>query len=311
MTKITFKFIKIIKMMLAIFVLLTSARNVDAATINYLTNPGPSLNKLYFAPPNYNGSLYGSVGLLGPTPFWYIAQWNIPVMLSGTAIPTGVGYGWYTDDPYARVLRYDDTNKSLELAQNGATTNLTCGTEFDLFLSPVDSSYSSYNQGIIQGPSLNTLTSLRYTLGSKITYEYIAIRCPVNYAYYTAVIVFSNPTTQQVIFYQIILRDSWQGYANYACSPSTYWFSTNGPFFGVNDTAPVLGQSCLPASGILYNYSFEIASRIKTLIIQGAKYYIDQDLGHWFVSGLYIGSGLEGSATVTSIYSSINLVGAQ
>jgi len=289
------------------------AANKAVADQVHFVAPGPSQNSLWLAPATYNGSLLGPVGLVNDQGTWHIAQWGIPASLP--TIPTAFDSykSWQLVNGHASVVRYDTpTSKRVELGQSGFA--VPCSTEFDLFLEPNSLVYAGYPQGIpsqAQTPMLSQITSLVLSLSAGIDEESTVTRCAntagVDYAYYNASIILYNATSLQTLYYQIILRDTRAGYASNACTTDTLWFFTVAPDFGVSDTAPVLGASCLAPLAGQKAYRFEIASRLKSLIQEGPA-GLDRNTEAWKVTGVYVGSGLQGSAVVRSTYESIALV---
>ncbi len=316
-------YMRYIQPLLVLLTLTIATNGVSAGTVPFFTSNLTSENKLWLAPKVYydglTNLLYGPVGLVG-TSTWNIAQWNIPVALPNTTTPTDTGNSWLVQSQHARVVRYDNsTSKRVELAHTGAQTSayLQCGTEFDLLLSANTKAYPTAPQGFLglsQMPTLGNLTSVNYSFKARIEYENVTSRCNsqggVDFGYYVAALVLTNTLNNHVLYYQIILRDSRSSYANNACSANTLWFWPTGPIFGVNDTPSVLGGSCLPVGGPQKQYNFEVASRIKQLINGSANMdSVDKNLNNWKFTGMYIGSGLEGSATLTSSYESIDVRG--
>lgn len=257
------------------------------------------------------------VGVTGANPSWYIAQWNIPQELPRQAVPLGTGSGWKIENADARVVKSD----TIELAQNGA--RLACGTEFDLFLQPINSQYPNYPQGFLQdlnsGPALAELKGLIYGFQALQIYESVVKRCTTpqqprgDYGGITASLILSNIRTHQTLFYQIILRDSDAGYNNHACNSGTNWFSTSGAF-GVNQTIGVYGQACLTPTAnpnqSLTPYTLDVLDRLK-LVIQSGPADLDKDLQNWKVTESYIGLGMNGSTMLTAKFADVYLYGVR
>jgi hypothetical protein len=284
-----------------------------------------------------------------PYPLWAIAQWYIPLQLSTTSTGDGNGGWSIANPYAAVHRYDGTNGVAVELSQDGAycppplcqpsqpsSYPLVCGDEFDLFLFPIDGNYSGYTPGILPlnstkpiNPKLSALNSLQISFNAQIVYESITPRCEkmgfLDYAYYTAAVVLVNnfnPNAIENLSYEIILRNSqepnYYSFFNYACDPSTpstgVWYQTGPKLFGVSDDVPNIDptQHCLPYDNMPHAYTLDILTRLKTLIAFGGSkngYGMDPMLSHWQVSGLYIGTGLQGSAVVTSIYSDINLIG--
>lgn len=92
--------------------------------------------------------------------------------------------------------------------------------------------------------------------------------------------------------------------------PYTYWFFTSLPTLGINDAAAYLGLPCLhPTAATATDYNFNILPRLSASVAQAAKSYgSDPNLAHWEVNGLYIGTGLQGSAVATASIGAVDLL---
>lgn len=309
--------------------MLTSA--VASAT-DYLRRV-PSAAWLGWTGNSVGGTMSGPLGLdvPAPGPKWWIAQWNIPASLSTT--PTDLGGGsWQVANGYARVKYINDSSSGVwEFGQNGA--GVPCEKEFDLFLGPVSQGANCPNGPCPQGfvsyndaPPLSELTVLRMDAGARITYEHIVETCTesghyppqdVNFAFYVLAVVFTNATTGQVLFYQVILRDT-QGYSYDAgWCPQTQEPGGTNPVnnYCVNDSPDLIyATPRLQPFGPRVFYSLDVLPRVQFLIstnhnLPPERNPLDTDLSHWRPTGFYFGQGLQGGAIPTSQWDSFNFTG--
>lgn len=307
---------------------LTPQAAASGNVVWYVTSQTSESNLLYIQPRTYNTSLLGAIGIGAnqPQPKWHIDQWNIPSQLPVAATPTPSttdGNSWMTANAHARVIKYDEPcnncsfanyqrSKRIELGQNGAA--LPCGVEFDNFLEPNDAQlHVNYPAGFLRysiTPPISELSSLVCHFTASNIYEAVTTRCinqgKVDYGFLVLGVVLNNTSSNQTLFYQVILRDTRPSfYANGASPGSFYYFTgvnevgTPG-IYGVNDTAGVFGRPSL-APGMTIDYTLDIASQVKRNIQNGPS-TLNKDLTKWKVASCYIGSGVEGSTVITSQY---------
>jgi hypothetical protein len=250
------------------------------------------------APPVYNGTYSGRSGdyVNYPSPYWNLAQWAIPAALTPTYGPSS---GWQTANAYAR-LQYHATEASgtnvYELAQNGNTTALPCGTETDLFLGTGDpSTYSGSPDGFAESAALSALTAATMSVGMKVVYEQYNARCPTNYVGYISALILSNSTAHQTLFYQIHLRDSRGVYPNMWWCPG---YPSNGSYC-VDDDVRVLGGATVPANNTRVNNTVNVLSRLKQIVATGYS-GLDTNPANWRIQNAYFGQVLQGGMIPTS-----------
>ncbi len=123
------------------------------------------------------------------------------------------------------------------------------------------------------------------------------------------------PLPPETLFYQLILADTRAASPNCAANdPCTtnfsYWFFPALPTLGVSDAASYMGVPCLrPDAPAPTSYDLPLLPRIAGLIRDGAERYgADPDLSHWYVTGLYVGTGLEGSARAGIVVEGVDAV---
>jgi hypothetical protein len=252
------------------------------------------------------------------TPTWLVSQWNIPVDLTGVqnAAP---GTDWSVANLYARV-KYIASSKTYELAQNGQSPgSRPCNVETDLFLSPLGQNYPTFPQGQQSSKSLDLLANLGFRAGLLVTYENIQNRCTPSGAYdfvsYAASFIFSS-STGQTLFYQVQLRQNGLG----TTLPNMSWCPNNNDpatahLYCIDDDIHYLNSSFSHAAvGQHVTYTADMLPRVKQVVQSGyrrgdgSNEMIDGNLAHWKLTGIYIGSYLQGGANVTSQWDSFCLI---
>ena len=272
---------------------------------------------IYIAPSVYNGkfsSIAGDQTIQYPT--WYVAQWGIPFDLTASqnAPP---GKDWSINNAYGRV-KYLELIKAYELAQNGNTTDLACGTEYDLFLEPKTTfGYPNYLSKFKKSSPLSTIKKLIVNVGVNIVYESVKPRCSnpfANYSAYTVSFILENTSSNQTFFYQIILRDSrienfptgWCPLYENPGQPNIFCVSEDKSYISTNST------KLTPGSGRKF-YSLDFKTRLAKIIQSGHKKAnspsesLDSNLANWKVRDMYFGQILEGGAISTSQWDAVRL----
>lgn len=287
--------------------------NAQAKTVWYIL-PGAAVgNAVYLAPKAYNKTLYGPVGKPATNePRWYIAQWNIPHALPAQA--TSSAAGWQVENQDARVTL---SGNGVEFHQTGE--GLACGLEYDLFLSPTDPAvYPGYPNGLLYIASpvsrpLRALGSLTLELNAQELAETIVPRCglvgQIDYGFIVAAVIVSNSAANQVLYYQIMLRDTRPDMLGQGCKPGAlpWWWS--GPVnYGYNDSIASYGAPCLVPGGAPNSYKLNI---LKPLLkhIRQAPPGLSKKLNQWKISGVYVGTGLQGSVVMDTRFSGLRLYG--
>jgi hypothetical protein len=197
-----------------------------------------------------------------------------------------------------------------------------CGREFDAFLAPTDAAYVGVPMNVRSpaagAPSLGALVELTISFSARLLEWGTAARCgragscgpsgQVDYAYAVLGIVLGNPAPSgggapQTIFYQTILADTRRATpacaANDPCGSNfSNWYFDSLPTLGVSDSTSFLGLPCLqPGAATPTQYDVAFLPRLSAVIAHAAAAYgADGDAGRWWVNGLYVGTGLEGSA---------------
>ena len=312
-------------------------------SFKYLHSTGPpeDTEDLWLAPTTYNGTLFGPMGRRPSTsnPAWFIAQWSNPIPLDPegaifdcpqascpcTSLDNPVS--WYISNQNSRVCLHNGTSSHsrpiVELYSTGST-NLLCGTEKDLFLSPVGGIYGRYPQAgpgsSGNPPTLADLTCLKLSFNSSLVYSNVTSRCgtcgsSLDYSYATAGVTLTNSRLgPQTLFYQILLWDSRYNQTSCLenpCQPKgNRFYFTTFPTYGVNFNIGYFNASCLmPQSPPVWTYYTLDLLPSMLIAINTSKYGIDGNASHWTVGGMYIGVGLQGDAALTLLLSDINLVG--
>ncbi|MGZ8216134.1 hypothetical protein [Methylomagnum sp.] len=287
------------------------------STVWYTLKDAPLSDSFYIAPKNHDKTLYGPVGnATGPRAHWLIAQWNIPAELpQGSSTTPG---GWTTQNPHAQVSvdRGKAGDSKVKLTQKGEA--LACGVEFDVFVSPIDRfTYPGYPEALLSPASadnrpLGGLNSLTLEFDAAELEETVTARCgksgKVDYGYIVAGIVVGNHRAGQVLYYQILLRDTRASIYQHACDSGTipWWWS--GPVnYGINDTIAAYKSACL-APGVENHYRLGLLERLKQHI-HAAPASLNKDLSQWRITGLYVGIGVEGSVTLKAALGGIKLYG--
>ena len=302
------------------------------------------LSTLYFGPVVYNESLFGPYGTSSAaTSAWEISQWLNPFPFLGgpTAIvppnpscsSEGLAGVWSIENPSMRVClstaktstRIWKAGESvIQLAQDG--THLECGNEFDLFLSPIDAAYPRYRQNV-ERRSLAELESLQLNVSFELVYTATSQRCEkspkqcgpsgeVDYSYITIGIPLSNNYTDQTIFYQINMFDTRSSFCPTIdpCTPTgPYWYFTTLPQLGVNyNIADFAGQRCLLQAGDVSRVSIgkDLLDTLKhSVAFANQTFGSDGNMSHWFTGSLYVGSGMQGNADITTNIGGISFEG--
>ena len=198
------------------------------------------------------------------------------------------------------------------LAQDGNTSALACGKEFDLYLETNDpGSYSGSPDGFVTSKPIATLTSLRLSLSTQVTYEAVAQRCSTNYVGYLVALVLTHPAAKQTLFYQIVLRDSrGEQYHPWGDWCQGNESAKNGAFC-IDDDIRGLGGSYVAAGGPAAHNGIDILWRIHQVLssrhVKPSGVALNSDLNGWMVKNLYLGQKLQGGLIPRSQWSGITL----
>jgi hypothetical protein len=286
-----------------------------------IAGQGPTDNKMWLAPANYDGQFYGPVGLTGTaTPGWYFSQFNdpsdIPAVttdLGGGSWSAGNAYDKLTDTPLA------SGQQRIRIDQDGVAANLPCvvnNGELDGFITPVTSNYGAYPQNMLDpftSPPIGQLSSLTVSANVALLSQTVTARCNGTAAgadagYAVIGVPLQDTVSQQTFYYQVLLQFSQTSYFNGACGSGGNWYEVGPQSYGYNDTIGLFGQTCLTPGGARQSYSVDVASRLQTLISSGQA-GMDTNLGNWHVGGLYLGTGVEGNVVSSSEWDTIGLTG--
>jgi hypothetical protein len=286
--------------LLLTFLALTAG--VQAETLN-----DPLQGSAFIAPSVYNGSFLGLAGNCNgyPSPGWHVAQWNIPQDL----LPGCGRASWMIANSHAKVRYLGD---AYVLSQNGNTTALACGKEFDLYLETNNPrSYSDSPDGFMTSKSIAALTSLRLNVTSLVSYEAVAPRCSVNYVGYVVAMVLTNPAAKQTLFYQIVLRDSrGGGYYPWGAWCGGNEAASNGTFCVDDDIRGLQGYDVDANGAAVYN-SIDVLWRVRQILssqhVKRSGVALNSDMNGWKLQNLYFGQKLQGGVVATSQWSGMSL----
>ncbi len=285
-------------------------------TFSYYTDPGPSIDGVWISPPIPDRTLWGPVGdseESGAQPKWRIAQWGwtgsengpLPYTLTSASLREGQGNcigaaDWRLVNKSVRVcwVPMNDGTYQAEVYHDG--TDLPCGVEYDIFISPVTKNYPDYPPGFIsqdESPPLSELSSLRYEFAASLKSSHVGrAGCHTNQRQVIASVVLNNPFNSQTLFYQINLDKR----------SHTSWFFKTAPKFGSSVSIEDYDEPQISSSR--HEYSFDMLPLMKRVIQQGPS-GMDKDLSHWRVTSAYIGGAVWGDSSHTFIFDHMNLVG--
>ena len=255
----------------------------------------------------------GDASVLGAT--WYFAQWGIPLDLPAR-VRTPPGAAWQDANPYAHV-GWRARTRSYELAQDGDRAALPCGVEEDLFLAPTTpGDYPGHPKGLRPSLPLSQLDALVASLGLDLVAERIDARCTTspNYAAYTLGLILSDVAVPepQTLFYQLIFRDS-RGTAIDKRWCAGYEDEDTPVFCIADGLATVYGLPPPVVGGGRRVFELDPLPALLAVIAshhakRGAPdRVLDDDPGHWRVTGLYHGQILMGGAVPTSRWDAFSL----
>ena len=319
---------------------LAAARSTGTGgATSLLAEPGPATTALYVSPVAFNGSLEGPVAANHSVPAaWFVTQWSNPEALGldatagdnpgVCATPSGAGTAWWdaTSSVAVCMAAAPASGGGVSMAESGVGDDLACGQELDTFLCPNNPIYTNVAPNLLidrVDGTLANMTALTLAWNMTLAYGKTAARCGsypqcgssghVDYGYGVAAVTLSNAPARQTLFYQIILWDTRTVDCPAAspCVPFTSWFFTSLPTLGVSDSIAALpgAPPCLPTgAATATSFNLELYSRLTHYVgVAASQYGADGDLAHWVVGDLYIGTGLEGSATVTSAVAGVAL----
>ncbi len=242
-----------------------------------------------------------------------------------TASPAPVSFA--TANANARICIHDagDGTAAVELAQS--LIGVTCAhnpatSEFNLFVSPIDGNYPKYSAGILPlsaEPTLAQMSSLVVSFGAQLTFASVPGGCggpcgasgDVDYGYFTIGVPLDTST--QTLFFQIQIWDSREGEcggARYACAAASSWYIDAPPSYGYSVSIGSIAGStgCLTTGGSRHAYTIDLLpSILKGLASSGRPAGMDPNPADWRVSGLYVGTGIEGQTAVVSVVDHLSL----
>jgi hypothetical protein len=291
-------------------------------------NGGPSVSALSIV--TTQGGQYFTVGS-GVSP-WFITQWGNPVDLANHGAPSDAScsatplMSRANGSSHICLLPGPSGLFTVELAHNG--NDLQCasatesdpsasGKEFDMFISedPFNKGISSY----ANSPPIDKFTSLSYSFTLSMTYAVIGTRCSIagNNPYFDqadpmAALVLYDPSTNQTLFYQILLSENTSAvYDQCGTSPSWYFAPqpNNPTIYGVNEYVTSYGVSCGKRSDGVRTYALDPLPHLQNLI-KNSPIGMDKNSSHWTIRGTYIGTIGYGDFSIVSLWSKVSLTGA-
>lgn len=275
---------------------------------------------------------------------WYIAQWNNPTPwteqnLKGKTYQNstppsslcnhtaGVAL-WSIESSHARVCvnSRNGSSMSVELASSGGSV-LRCGKEFDLFLSPLDTAYPKYQpQNFVPRNEhelpLSNATKIMVQFEIELNFLTVSARCGTfpqcsatpDYGYLTLGIPLSNEMAKQTIFLQFGIFDSRRkdcGANVDMCSTDFVprWYFNTLPTLGVNiPAAAIAGGSCLRKAGDKSSMKMDVLPSMKKVVAEAHRLFnASGNLEDWRANSLYLGQGLQGSTTMTTTVTGVEL----
>lgn len=318
-----------------------SVRRIAPGATSLLQSSGPAETALWLAPKKYNHTLLGPLSTgSDASPWWYIAQWsNVDPFVDPTVVPglngcslqpVGAGVGnYHIASSTMRVCASNVTvaaqppasAAAIELAQNGAANPVPCGVEFDAFLAPTDDAYDNAPRNFDVFVPLANVSAVTVSFTVSLPHSAITARCGVapqcsaspDYAYATLGLVLDNAVAKQTNFYQVILYDSRAGECpqNDPCKPFSLWYFQTLPTLGVSDSiALVTGDAaaCLQPGAPPVSFQLSMLPILQQRVAFAAAHFgADANLSNWAVHGLYIGTGLQGSAVTTFTVANVSL----
>ena len=301
--------------------------------------PGPSEDGIFLSPVVYDHTLDGPA-FSGNSSWFYLTQWSNTHQLNASAAQPGPApgglchesadattlYHIQTDGALACMQEGTNGKRSLLVRQDGGAANISCGAEFDMFIAPTDKAYSNIAQMNIPGNvSMGSISTfvLNFTLDllewSTIPRCGAAGSCgpsgQLDYGYMVlGVVMDAGP---QTIYYQVILADT-RGAPSCPsedpCTPVIFWFETTLPTLGISESIAhgypnVPSSSCMKPGAGPTHYSLDTLydRLIWSILTSASNYGSNPNPSAWFVTGFYIGSGIEGSTTSAYRISDINV----
>jgi hypothetical protein len=298
------------------------------------SGPGPSERGLYLSPIEYQHRLDGPAG--GPSSLWYLTQWSGASPLNASAALPGGGPCppspafttlWHVCTAAAAAAptcacmqrRAADGALALLTLQDGAS--LPCGAEYDLFLAPTDGAYANAPPNVRPLP-LAAARAFTCNFTVELLAWRAAARCGpqgscgpsgrLDYGYITLGVVLSNAAQAQTIFYQVILGDT-RGAptcpGNDPCAPWGDWYG-GLPTVGFSESIGRLAGSqggCLAPGAPEARFSLPLLGRLLQAVAEGAARFpgLNASAAAWTVTGLYLGTGMEGSTSAAVRISSV------
>jgi hypothetical protein len=266
-------------------------------------------------------TLYGPQGESGFRA-WHLSQWGIKEDLPDSTDCLGdcTDGTWQTANQYGSLLVVRNGGHYLwQMSHSKSLSEYPCMHEVDMFAETTNGGvnatfpggdYPGYPDALTH-VRLSDLASLTLEATQRVVSVSQGHTCPYPYDLASTMLAFFFENTadrRQRFYYQIITYDSRGLYP----PPSGWWFPAGDPqWWGVNDGAPTYGQPYLTPGGTSYRYRMNIYDRVVGFIKSGrvseSGRPLDSDLSHWELHSIYLGSYIDGEASITSQVSRVKV----
>jgi hypothetical protein len=264
---------------------------------------------LYDKPSGY--SILGSIGNGQPSygettdgpANWTIAQWSNPATLGGFHQEGAARFVSHSATDDVSVMLRGDLNVRIE--QDGRTQPCTRPNgrplENDLFVQPA-ARLDPHTQPYAILGNMSALRVGGQFQNVRMWTTAAQPACQVNQGAALIAIIINNTAVHpaQVLFYQLHLAAVCPPGIHPACStnfkPHFYSSGTrNGQNaeFGYDDNISAFGEGMVESSGP-QSLNFDFIPRLKAVLAEGSSSGLDQNLSHWWVSGMYLGQSIWG-----------------
>jgi len=252
-------------------------------------------NGFWLAPNHHRAKLYGPSR---PDANWNISPWDIPEDLPAFD-GTGVSRNAWARVAWLGDARYDLSQEAATLpCERVFPSGARLVDEFDLLASPNNANVPRYPQAIADNQAVLADTSrieADISLWIK-TAEIVDTACAVSKTFFIYAVVISNPVRHQYFFYQLRLAfftSSGSSVVNGEATPGWFFTGKNiqsgrSGHWGYGDNISSFGQPWAQV-GRPQSYSVDLLPRLRSLIEEGARTGLDQDLSHWRLTGTYHG----------------------
>ena len=261
---------------------------------------------------------------------WRFSQWNIPDPITSVqkicdrealqfrSHSSSIGFSVTTKLPCTGSSTRQAAPNSqaiFRIQQNGAGLPCSRGgvpLEYDALFAPQPASYPA---GILKATLADTY-SVRQRIVIKIDSSNEPqpnAPCQVNQRHAITSLVYTNTVGRQNFFYQLTLFSEGLRTA----TPSFWWAtgqsgvgewrSKQGVLrFGFQDSLHSFGMAP-PRAEREITLDIKLLDRIRQVILEGAKYGLEQDMNRWRFSGIYFGQAVWGGSKLSSTWTNYEL----